>query len=228
MATRTLPEKPKTAKSVQKDEPKFICTPEQKFAALEFLKRTIEVQEIIGPYTSGMGQPDILATINDEYHAAVEFMLDQQGLKSSIEHGPVTITLQDGGPGFILHARDIARNGPMGDQAKSKDFLFATRGLNAGAYEVGRLGKSRYKITVYFNTDWSEGDIGKYLQIIELNESGFVPYLRCPYCTQDFPELYVSYWATYFGCVRCHTVLNAKEAAIYQRTVKIEGKAVSR
>jgi hypothetical protein len=207
-------------------KPKFTCTPEQENAATKFLRRILEINKIIGPTMYGSGCDDLLTQMNEEYHHTVLQLLRTQKRFDYLEkkdQGPFGSATVSEKAGLLINAKDIFRNGPLRKQAQSEDYLFATTDLGAIAYEVAETGKSCATLKVYFGAIHDgDSESSRYFQLIDIHEAPtWRGAFRCDYCAGMVDQLYVSAVAEHFGCVACHTTLDARELNTYERTVKM-------
>jgi hypothetical protein len=214
-----------TSKLPSTEKRPFSCTPAQQAAALRFLERTIGIQRIIGPHNAQSGHDDILGQINDEYHSSVDWFLRQRNRIGDAKEKPLTARLLNGGPGLILHIDDVLKNGVLAEQANSEDYLFAVNGPNAVAYEVEKKGKSKYALRVFVDYGLADDDSWSAWQLIDVQTGpSWCAEFQCPCCERMVRELFNSYMACKFGCVECITILDPREADMYQRTLKAAGK----
>ncbi len=204
---------------------KVSCTPEQRLTACRFLERIIDAEQIIGTAYDHSIHNEVLLDINEKYHAAICGLLEVQerltSQQKASEDWPFSTAVVDEQMGFVLNINHVMKNGEFNAQSQSPDFLFAVNGRNAVAYTLARSGKSKATITVYFGNRYADNDVVRYRQRIELLMGHLWNVaFRCPFCEENVAELYVSHDSSAFGCVACHTALNAEEAARYQRTIQ--------
>jgi ribosomal protein L37AE/L43A len=179
-------------------------------------------------------EDETLLEINSRYHETIRQFLETRNLltplpeKETSQDWPFSTVAVDEQLGFVLNIDHIMKNGEFIEQSKNPDVLFAVNGRNALAYMLERTGKSKATITGYFGVRYAEGDVARYRQRIDL----FMGHLwnvafRCPFCedTENIRELYVSYSCSAFGCISCHTALDAKEAARYEHTRQATARA---